>query len=305
MIYILDKDILVESDLEKLNRAEQNFVCIFTYKELEPITEKVNINNEIFLQSMIGRTSKFESYNGFDYISLIVPNIKEPLKAHTRIGIFFEKNILTFVCDDKELLMGKIQDITNGTKKCTSLGKILHIFLDRLTSKDTYELEKIEQEISNLEEGLIKTGTNDYLNKIIILRKRLLKLKRYYEQFYDVAEGIEENSNDLIDKKTIKSLKMITSRVNRLYQSVINLRDYVSQVREAYQAQIDINQNNIMKIFTVITSIFLPLTLIVGWYGMNLQMPEYNWNFGYIYVIILSIIVISICFGIFKKKKWF
>ena len=62
--------------------------------------------------------------------------------------------------------------------------------------------------------------------------------------------------------------------------SVLNLRDYLSQVREAYQSQIDINLNNVMKIFTVITAIFLPLSLIAGWYGMNFNMPEYQSPYG-------------------------
>jgi magnesium transporter len=86
---------------------------------------------------------------------------------------------------------------------------------------------------------------------------------------------------------------------------VLNSRDYVSQVREAYQAQVDIDQNTIMKVFTVITSIFLPLTLLVGWYGMNLRMPEFSWDYGYPFVILLSVIVVSLCVVFFKKKKWF
>jgi magnesium transporter len=60
-----------------------------------------------------------------------------------------------------------------------------------------------------------------------------------------------------------------------------------------------------MKLFTVVTTIFLPLTLIVGWYGMNFTtMPELGWSFGYVYVILLSIIVAIICYIFFKKKKF-
>ena len=90
-----------------------------------------------------------------------------------------------------------------------------------------------------------------------------------------------------------------------LLNSVMHLREYITQVREAYQAQIDIEQNQIMKVFTVMTSIFLPLTLIVGWYGMNLQMPEFSWSFGYPFVIILSVSVILASVIIFKVKRWF
>lgn len=103
----------------------------------------------------------------------------------------------------------------------------------------------------------------------------------------------------------VESFRIVKNRVNRLYSSVINLRDYVSQVREAYQAQVDISQNNLMKIFTVVTSIFLPLSLIVGWYGMNFNMPEFSWKNGYIFVISLSFMVFCTCIILFKKKKWF
>ena len=81
-----------------------------------------------------------------------------------------------------------------------------------------------------------------------------------------------------------------------------NLREYVTQVREAYQAQIDINLNKIMKFFTVVTSIFLPLTLIVGWYGMNLKIPEFNWAYGYPCVIALCLVVSAAILVWFKKK---
>ncbi|NYC32004.1 CorA family divalent cation transporter [Clostridium saccharobutylicum] len=98
---------------------------------------------------------------------------------------------------------------------------------------------------------------------------------------------------------------MFTNRINRLYQSVNNLRDYVTQVREAYQAQVDIDQNKLMKLFTVVTTIFLPLTLIVGWYGMNFTMPEYNLPYAYPVVIIISISIVVSCIVWFKKNKWF
>ena len=67
----------------------------------------------------------------------------------------------------------------------------------------------------------------------------------------------------------------------------------------------DISLNRIMKLFTVITAIFLPLTFIVGWYGMNLQMPEFRWSFGYPMVIILSVAVVIVSLVFFKRRKWF
>ena len=71
------------------------------------------------------------------------------------------------------------------------------------------------------------------------------------------------------------------------------LREYSLQISEAYQTQIDIRQNIVMKVLTTVTAIFLPLSLIAGWYGMNFKhMPELCWRYGYHYVFLLSIIVV-------------
>jgi magnesium transporter len=83
------------------------------------------------------------------------------------------------------------------------------------------------------------------------------------------------------------------------------LQEYSVQVREAYHAQLEYDLNKIMKMFTVVTTVFLPLTLIVGWYGMNFTtMPELTWKYGYLAVIIMSLAVIVFCMIIFKKKKF-
>ena len=93
--------------------------------------------------------------------------------------------------------------------------------------------------------------------------------------------------------------------MERSYQNVLNLREAVTQIRESYEAEVDISLNTTMKVFTVVTTIFLPLTLIAGWYGMNFQMPEYGWEHGYLMVILLSVAFIVIGIAFFKKNKWF
>ena len=136
------------------------------------------------------------------------------------------------------------------------------------------------------------------------MRKRLMFYKKYYEQLLDVAESIEENANGILSSGALRYFKMFTARVDRLNRNVLNLRDYITQVREAYQSQVDIGLNSIMKILTVVTAVFLPLTLLAGWYGMNFKsMPELQWQYGYPYVICISIVILVSCLAYFKKKK--
>ncbi|MBD7910801.1 MULTISPECIES: CorA family divalent cation transporter [Clostridium] len=306
MVYCLKDNILQKDSIDSITcEKNKKYVFICSFNELENIREKIGIDKEIALQCVNGITSKFESNFGFDFISLMVPHISDPLRDPYRICVYLNNNILAFICDNEKIITDYIGYIFDGNQKITSISKVLDIFFDKLTVEDTYDLENIEEEISELEEGLINSVDNECFKEIMMLRKKLLILKRYYEQFYNIAEGVEENENGLIDQKTIKSFKMLTNRINRLYGSVINLRDYVSQVREAYQAQVDINQNNLMKVFTVITTIFLPLTLIAGWYGMNLKMPEYEYEYSYPIVIFISILIVLGCIICFKKKKWF
>lgn len=306
MIYSLSNDALNEESIDNLNQDDDKLiVATIEFNELESVAKRLNINEKILYECLNGKSTKFESYEGFDYIAMKAPNIRDMSKPSRRMCIFFRKNLIVFIGNKNFIINDMINKIQSKEIKCTSLGKMLYLFFDKLTCEDTELIENVEKEIVELEESLITSKNDDYLNKIIILRKKLLRLKRYYERFLNIAENIEENENGLIDKKTGKYFRMFTNRINRLYQSVNNLRDYVTQVREAYQAQVDIDQNKLMKLFTVVTTIFLPLTLIVGWYGMNFSMPEYNLPYAYPVVIIISISIVVSCIVWFKKNKWF
>lgn len=305
MVYVLENDILQSDKIENITTNNNKlFVVVIKFDELKSISDILNINEKLLYDCINGRTSKFESYEGLDYISLKIPLINNVLKQSKKVSMFLQKNVLVFISDGNDIIEEVISKSKTGEIKGLNLSKLLYAFFDKLTFEDTYHIEELEYEIAALEEGLITSKNDNYLKKIIMLRKKLLKLKRYYERLLNIAESIEENDNGLVDKKIIRYFRMFTNRINRLYQNVNNLRDYVTQVREAYQAQVDINQNQLMKLFTVVTTIFLPLTLIVGWYGMNFNMPEYGWSYGYPFVISISVSVVVLCGVWFKKNKW-
>ena len=98
---------------------------------------------------------------------------------------------------------------------------------------------------------------------------------------------------------------MLEKRLARLRDEAQLLREYCLQVRELFQAELDIRQNRIMKILTIVTTVFLPLSLVAGWYGMNFTgMPELGWDYGYPAVIVGSVIVVLLTLWIMKKKKF-
>ena len=106
---------------------------------------------------------------------------------------------------------------------------------------------------------------------------------------------------DFFLKKHLKYFGTLSDRADRLMSRTVHLLEYAQQVRDTYQAQVDAVQNKNMQFLTVVSTIFFPLTLITGWYGMNFQnMPELK--HGYPGVILLSLIVVAVCIIFFKRK---
>ncbi len=217
------------------------------------------------------------------------------------VRLYAGNGTVLMVTDDE-----RCAELLHSQKAETPL-EILHDFLEALIGDDTEALRKKEDAITALEDELLtpqRTGSPAG-GSIITLRRQLLSAKRYYEQLSilsgDLAEIIEEQ-HPAGRHRPFLSLHRHTQW---LLDFTMHLRESMTQVREAYQAQIDIEQNQTMKIFTVIAAVFLPLSLIVGWYGMNFPMPEYRWTAGYPFVIGLSAAVCVFCIWLFWKRRWF
>ena len=273
-------------------------------EESQNVMPVLHLTDRLLRESFESPSLAYDNHEGFGLLCVNILNHKSLSSEGNRVCIYVHRNLLLFICHNVSAVAGMLHDLTQEGSSI-ELGRILSVFFERITAKDADHLENIETEISNLEDMLITSARKNSVREIIHLRKRLMILKRYYEQLLNVLDILQENENNLLDNRSMRFLKIFSGRVDRLYHSVLNLRDYVTQVREAYQAEVDISLNSTMKIFTVITAIFLPLSLIVGWYGMNVQMPEYKWSFGYPMVIILSVAVVVFCLVYFKKKKWF
>jgi len=257
---------------------------------------------DVYARLLANRHICVSLQDGALLIALYYCDIKNPSKKDDRVCIYCGAEDFVFISDNKRC----IELMSDIDGKADNQSQLLQFF-HALTANDVYELEKTEDLITDLEDSLIteKRSNSDDSTVIIGMRRELLKMKRYYEQLALITEELTENANKAFSDELQKRFVSLDKRMDYLLNSVVHLREYITQVREAYQAQVDIEQNQIMKVFTVITSIFLPLTLLVGWYGMNLQVPEFDWSFGYPFVIILSVLVVIASFVIFKIKKWF
>lgn len=281
-------------------------VCVTDFSALAEAAGVLGEDVHILEGCLRGGMSKHESHERFDYLSVSVCDARDPARAARAPVRLPDKgragDPVGRYGETGKALAGSV---CRGTR-CGEPARLICACLDRLTADDYLALESIEREVTGLEEALLSSRNHDYcIREIAGLRRRLMALKSYYEHLIAICEGVRENENGVADKHTLRAFRLLEQRAARLGNSVLNLRDYVTQVREAYQAQVDIDLNKIMKVFTVITAIFLPLTLVAGWYGMNFKMPEYGWRFGYPLVIAGSLVVVAALLIYFKRKKWF
>ncbi|MHB1315143.1 MAG: magnesium transporter CorA family protein [Christensenellales bacterium] len=306
MFYRIENGKTIETDLKNAQISCQNqYYGYFSFDHIEQVVQKLGIDGKLVAESVGYGSMTYENHDCFDFICLNILDRDALYIEPDRICIYVLKNMLLFFSKNDAVLQRFLHDAAKENNANISFNRLLSNFFEKLTADDVDVLEKIEQEISDLESELIESKKRNCVKEIISLRKRLMALKRYYEQLLNVLDELMENENDLLNEHTLRYFKIFEGKVERLYHNILNLRDYVTQVREAYQAEVDIGLNNIMKIFTVLTAIFLPLTLLVGWYGMNLRMPEFQWNFGYPMVIIIAVLIVAFCLYYFKKNKWF
>ncbi len=221
------------------------------------------------------------------------------------IYIIIRKNLLAIIDCDSETKEYFFKALANG-KKGYSVERMISYFLYALTTDDMKELDGIEYRISKCEDAVLTGGKTDNINsEILKIKRKLLRLRSFYEQMSDIADELVRNDIKLFADKKLKYFRDYGQSTDKLASKVDMLRESLVQLREAYQASIDLKLNNTMKFFTVIATFFLPLTLITSWYGMNfVNMPELRWHYGYVYVIALSVAVAAGCIIWFKKKKF-
>ena len=225
-------------------------------------------------------------------------------KRHSFSFALDEKGIV--LVDDSGYAEETVRQIERTKKwRLPGLERFLYDLLETMIGQDLALLEKTEQRLNQLEEDILNGEIESYPAEMNDIRGNLLDLRIHYEQLIDLGQELEENENGFFRDENLRYFHMFTERVIRLQDTVAGQREYVTQLRDLIQSHLDVKQNRIMTVLTVITSIFLPLTLIAGWYGMNFRyMPELEWRFGYPVIIVVSILIVILCLFWFKKKKW-
>lgn len=300
----------IKSTLEKAEetisgKQGAKYVAVLTSAEWMEFKDTFDMGIEMDIDLSAVHSTKAE----VNYDSLTgtfsVPDRRNLSGINTNFAFALDEKGIVFI-DDSGMVEKILQSIIR-TKKWAlpSLERFIYDFLEQLVTGDQTMLEKYDKELDTIESNILSGSEADPTPRVNHIRSDLRDLRIHYEQLQDLAQELEENENNFFKKDNVRYFHLFNQRISRLHDMTSSLRDYSIQIRDLYQSRLDIKQNRIMTLLTVITSIFMPLTLIAGWYGMNFKyMPELEYKISYPIVIVLSIVIVIFSLIFFKKKKW-
>ena len=304
-MYYLIKDSLVECTAEECHKGDAPYVAVLTNEEWKKEQDKFDMGIDLEPDSKTILNTKAE----VNYDSLTgtfsIPNRNDFDKEEWQFAFAMDEKGIVFI-DDGGFAGHLIRRVKRAKKwRIPSLERFLYDFLEQIIHKDLAIMENYERELDRIETSIQAGEAEESLIRVNEIRGELRDLRIHYDQLIDFGQELEENENGFFKEENVRYFRLFTNRMTRLYDSATSLREYTMQVRDLYQAQLDIKQNRIMTVLTVVTTIFMPLTLIAGWYGMNFRnMPELESRWGYPIVIGVSLLIAATSLIFFKKKKW-
>lgn len=197
--------------------------------------------------------------------------------------------------------------IRNAKGRIRKMGSdyLAYALIDAIVDNYFAVLEKIGESVESLEEELMANPAQSTLHEIHKLKRDMIFLRRSVWPLREVISGLERGESPLVQESTVVYLRDVYDHTIQVIDTVESYRDMISGMLDTYLSSISNRMNEVMKVLTIIATIFIPLTFIAGIYGMNFQfMPELGWRWGYFGVLCTMGIV---CLGMivyFRRKRW-
>ncbi len=252
---------------------------------------------------------KTEDFGDYLYIVLkmLYPNNSEVVTE--QISLILGPN---FVISFQEGLKGDVFDplrerIRTAKGKIRQLGAdyLAYSLIDSIVDHYFIILEKLGENIEFLEEKLITSPTPETLQTIHNLKREMIFLRKSVWPLREVISGLERGESFLIKESTRLYLRDVYDHTIQVIDNVETFRDMLSGMLDIYLSSVSNRLNAVMKVLTIIATIFMPLTFLAGLYGMNFKyMPELSWPWGYPLALFIMLAIAVSMLIYFKNKKW-
>ncbi len=245
----------------------------------------------------------------FIVLKMITYNAKEAGLGIEQVSLILGKN---FVLSFQE---GKDGDVFNSIRERLKTGKgkirkmgadyLVYALMDSIVDNYFTVLENIGEEIEFIEEKVVTDPAPDTLRSIHKLKSDMIFLRKSVWPLREVIGSLERGESELVTDATGIYLRDVYEHTIQVIDTIETFRDMLAGMLDIYLSSVSNRLNSVMKVLTVISTIFLPLTFIVGLYGMNFKyMPELEWKWGYPAVWVAMLMIAALMLVLFKRKKW-
>ena len=257
-----------------------------------------------------GQRPKIENYEGYTYIvvkMLFYDNNLEEFTTEQESFILGENYVISFSERKVEIYNTVREEIRKGLGRIRKMGAdyLIYNLLDTIVDNYFVVLDELSERIEDTEDELVTNPSKSTLQVIHKLKRQMLYLHKSVWPLREVINFLTRSETPLVKESVDVYIRDLYDHVIQVMDTTETLRDILSSMLDMYLSSVSNKMNEIMKVLTIISTVFIPLSFIVGLYGMNLtNMPEYNWPWMYpvVWVIMISIVISMLIF--FKKKKW-
>ena len=232
---------------------------------------------------------------------------EKELEVEQVSAILGERFVITFQereGDVFELLRVRISN-SRGRVRKSGADYLFYAILDIVIDNYFPVVERLEATLEELEDRILSLAAESVVEEMHDMRRTVLELKRYAGPMREVARILMDVEEDLMTRNVHPYLRDLYDHVIRVTESLEILREGLSALREMYLSAVSNRMNAVMKVLTIIATVFMPMTFIVGVYGMNFEyMPELKWRWGYPAVWGVMLITAGFMIRYFKRKKW-
>lgn len=316
-----DKDTCVEKTGNRLSTVLEdwdnqktlwlNITGLGDIPQMEEIGERFKIH-PLALEDLVNtqQRAKFDEYETYLFIVLKSAYFQEEEYSLEHIGIILGENyVLTFQETDKNAFEKIKRRIEGGVGQARyrTTDYLLYTFGDFITDHYSYLVEGLGNQLENLESALLKGNADkDTVEDIQKLKGEIFQLRKIVNPLKEIAGQLEKSQHPLIHQKNFNYFRDFHDNANQVAEDIEMYREMVWGIMDMYISTLNNKMNEVMKVLTIVATIFIPLTFIAGVYGMNFEnMPELTMKHGYLYVWIIMLVLMAGMIWYFKRKKWF
>ena len=257
-----------------------------------------------------GQRPKFEAYeqSGFTVLRMLSYSDAAQAIEVEQVSLIFGKGFVISFQERVGDVFDPVRDrIRSGKGRVRRMGAdyLAYALIDAVVDSYFGILEKVGEKIETLEDELITRPTEATLHRIHAFKREMIALRRSVWPLRELVNAMQREESSLIEEQTRLYLRDVYDHTIQIIDTIESFRDIVSGMLDIYLSSISNRMNAVMKVLTIIATIFIPLTFVAGIYGMNFEyMPELKWWWGYPAVLLLMLAIAAAMVVYFRRKKW-